>query len=231
MTKEEKKKIADGSVLVLDTETINLNCRLVYNFGWCLLKPDGSITKRSYLIREIIDLPIYENRVFKKPFDIRKPAKENYNESTEIKTFAEVLDVFYNDNADGMIKCYAYNSPFDSAALLYTIEYLNLDLNAMEIKIVEDIIDILPLTKEYFKDKKIKPTRADGRPSYTVENVCRLLYNNKEYIEKHQAVFDSEEELYILKYVTDGKVPTIPSSNYYHRWHKCLEDFVDMLEK
>lgn len=214
------KKYADGKLIVLDTETIGLRNRLVYNMGWCVKDADGNVFKRDYLVKEIIELPIYENRYYKKPYFIRKPSKDNFYESTEIKTFAEILDRFFKDNADGIVPAWAYNSPFDSDAILTTIEYLNLDLNAKELEYFKHINDILPLTKAWFNDNDLVDNLigADGKPHYTVENVVRFFYRNNNYVEKHQALYDSEDEMFILSKIVDNKTLLIPSNNFYYRW-------------
>lgn len=217
-------KNANERVIILDTETIGLNNCLVYNLGWCVYDADGTIFKRDYLVKEIIDLPIYENRYYKKEYFIRKPSKINFYEATEIKSFAQILDRFFKDNADGKVPAWAYNSPFDSQALLETIEYLNIDLNAVELDYIKNIKDILPLTKQWFidNDKKEYLRSADGKIRYTVENVCRYFYKNPSYQERHQALYDSEDELYILKYITDGIPLFIPSMNFFYRWKEYI---------
>ena len=224
------KKYADGKVIVLDTETIGLKNRLVYNMGWCVKDADGNIFKRDYLVKEIIELPIYEERYYKKPYFIRKPSKDNFYESTEIKTFAEILDRFFKDNADGIVPAWAYNSPFDSDAILSTIEYLNIDLNAVELEYLRNLKDILPLAKKWFKDNDLveELAGADGKVHYTVENVVRYFYKNDKYMEKHQALYDSEDEMFILSRVTNEPILLIPSNNFYNRWFnyiKLHEDF------
>lgn len=224
------KKYADGKLIVLDTETIGLKNRLVYNMGWCVKDADGNIFKRDYLVKEIIELPIYEERYYKKPYFIRKPSKDNFYESTEIKTFAEILDRFFKDNADGIVPSWAYNSPFDSDAILTTIKYLNLDLNAKELEYLGKINDILPLTKKWFQDNDLvdELIGTDGKPHYTVETVVRYFYRNDKYIEKHQALYDSEDEMFILSKVKDGDFLLIPSNNFYYRWFNYIslnEDF------
>lgn len=224
-------KNADGRVIVLDTETIGLNNRLVYNLGWCVKDADGTIFKRDYLVKEIIELPIYENRYYKKEYFIRKPSKINFYEATEIKTFAEILERFFKDNADGKVACWAYNSPFDSGALLETIEYLNIDLNGDELDCIKNINDILPLTRQWFNKKENKEylsalRNADGKVSYTVEKVCRVFYKNAFYQERHQALYDSEDEMAILTKITDGYLPIIASMNFFSRYSTYVANYL-----
>ena len=190
--------------LVLDTETISVGKRLVYDLGYVIADGDGNIIKKkSYVISQV-----YNNRELFATcyFAKKRPLYEERLKSGYSKKvgWGNAMRYLANDiKRYGITDVYAYNSDFDTKALAFTSSWYNVvnPLGTTEIKDIMDYIEPITKTNEYeefcrlngFMTKTKKP-----RPQQKAETLYRYLTNNANYEEEHTGLEDSKIELEIL---------------------------------
>lgn len=191
-------------IIVLDTETINLEKQFVYDLGYTIADGDGNvIAKKSYIISQVYDnkelfatgyysnkMPLYEQRL-----ESGYSKKVGWGHAmrflaSDIKKY-KVTDI------------YAYNSKFDAKAFAFMCAWFNIvnPLGAIEIKDIMDFIKPITDTSDYqefcrsngFMTKHRRP-----RPQMKAETLYRYLTKNKDYEEEHTGLEDSLIELAIL---------------------------------
>ena len=190
--------------LVLDTETISVAKRLVYDLGYVIADENGNVIKqKSYVVSQVYNnkelfatcyysnkRPLYEERL-----------KSGYSKKVG---WGNAMRYLANDiKRYGITEIYAYNSDFDTKALAFTCSWFGAvnPLGSMEILDIMDYIKPITSTKEYmnfcesngFMTKTKKP-----RPQQKAETLYRYLTNNKDYEEEHTGLEDSKIELEIL---------------------------------
>ena len=178
--------------IIIDTETISLKDKLIYDLGFTI---DGKNNK-AFLINETIESEIYNNRHFHKDYSKEK-------EYCKV-SFKEAVNALLNAIDENTL-VYAYNSPFDKQALIYTCKAYDLQDELTQISKLH-IIDILGITKRYFKINEIehmlvKCNQGKIQGAYKVENVLRYITNNNCYQEKHIGLSDALDEYKIYCYV------------------------------
>ena len=196
------------TIIVLDTETINLQNPFVYELGYVIYDPtaDKVLVQRDNLVREV-----YKNRLlFTCAFyNDRKAIYEA--EKTPIKKWAKILKQLARDLKDYNVQeVWAFNSRFDMKAIAYTAEHIKSKnpLTAIE--------DIRPLAKTALYDNEYVEfceehgfLTNNNYPKTTAESYYCYLTKDPEFKEAHRALDDSMRELCILNLSKDSAI--VPS--------------------
>lgn len=190
--------------MVLDTETINVNNRTIYNIGGVIYNPHTQerLLKFDYLI-----IQVWENKkLFKTAYFYNKKYLYKYKlEKQKIKlihmgyAFQNIKKMLKRYNVGGV---YCYNSPFDQKAIIDTCKNYNV-INTLQDLPFYDIMGYvmnITDTKEFKDFCKVNNylTATQKGYSQTAEIVYRFIKKDTSFVESHTALHDSEIELEIL---------------------------------
>ena len=189
--------------IILDTETAGtLKAPLVYDLGYIVVNNHNEIVKqRDYIITQIYDNPeLFATAYYAK----KRPLYEKRLASNYCKkvAFGYALMRLAKDIEKYNAVCYAYNSTFDTNALINTarqydkLQYIPQDFRILDImKFIEPIIS----TKEYIEYCKAHNyLTKTGRVSTTAETLYRYTFEDSGFKEEHTALEDSRIEFDIL---------------------------------
>ena len=191
-------------ILVLDTETINLEKQFVYDLGYTVADGDGNvIAKKSYVISQVFNnkelfatgyysnkLPLYHARL-----------ESGYSKKVG---WGNAMRYLANDiKKYGITEIYAYNSKFDAKAFAFMCAWYGCvnPLGATEVKDIMDFIKPITDTKEYkefCRSNGFMTKHKYPRPQQKAETLYRYLTDNVDYEEEHTGLEDSLIELEIL---------------------------------
>lgn len=192
----------DKIIIVLDTETLGIKNRQVYEIGYVVATADGKVLReRDYMIKQT-----YENiSLFNTAYYANKRSIYEQKLADGLAKsvyWGYAMKVLANDIARyGVSELYAYNSAFDISA----IELTHKRLGAKTRPTADGIIDIMDFigsitdTNEYmeFCVANGYMTKAN-KPQTKAETLFRYITNNNDFIEDHMALEDSRIELDIL---------------------------------
>lgn len=195
--------------LVLDTETLGVKDRRVYDLGYVIVSlADGKILKS----RDYVSKQIYDNlELFKSAYYANKrPIYESRLADGYLKKmwWGSIMNVLAKDiETYGVDGLFAYNSSFDLGAIKVMCEQYKAKQNPT----ADGIIDIwkdnlvdpnLTQTEEYIEFCKVNNylTKA-GKCRATAEIVYRYLTRDGNYTEQHTALEDAKIEADILRFV------------------------------
>lgn len=192
------------NIMVIDTETVNLEKPFCYNIGYVIANTDTKevLARKEFVVEQVwhnkelfstayyeSKRPIYISRMRAKAIKLDKIGYITQEMAKDIK-FYEISQV------------YAYNSPFDERVFDFNSEWFKI-INPLETVEWFDIRgyvhEFLAETEEYqdFCDKHELYTES-GNYSTTAETVFRFISQDIEFVEEHTALADSEIELEIL---------------------------------
>lgn len=189
-------------IIVLDTETLGIKNKQVYEIGYVVATADGKVLReRDYIIKQT-----YENvALFNTAYYANKRSIYEQKLADGLAKsvyWGYAMKVLANDIARyGVSELYAYNSSFDISA----IELTHQRLGAKTRPTADGIIDIMDFigsitdTNEYieFCVANGYMTKAN-KPQTKAETLFRYITNNNDFIEDHMALEDSRIELDIL---------------------------------
>lgn len=192
----------DKIIIVLDTETLGIKNRQVYEIGYVVATADGKVLReRDYMIKQT-----YENiELFNTAYYANKRSIYEQKLADGLAKsvyWGYAMKVLASDIARyGVSELYAYNSVFDISA----IELTHQRLGAKTRPTADGIIDIMNFigsitdTNEYmeFCVANGYMTKAN-KPQTKAETLFRYITNNNDFIEDHMALEDSRIELDIL---------------------------------
>lgn len=189
-------------IIVLDTETLGIKNRQVYEIGYVVATADGKVLReRDYMIKQT-----YENvALFSTAYYANK--RSIYEQKLAdglVKSvyWGYAMKVLASDIARYSVsELYAYNSAFDISA----IELTHKRLGAKTRPTADGIIDIMDFigsitdTEDYvnFCVAHGYMTKAN-KPQTKAETLFRYITNNNDFVEDHMALEDSRIELDIL---------------------------------
>lgn len=192
-------------LLVLDTETLGVNDRRVYDLGYIIFDTDTNevLMTRDYIIKQIFD---NENLMKTAYYAEKRPIYfERLNSGyckrvywgNACRILAHDMEKF---EVDGV---FAYNSPFDFKAILKTCTFYNAKVNPTENGIIDIMDYIQPITnskeyKDFCRKNGFMTRHRVPRCQRKAETLYRFLTNNVGYVEEHTALEDSKIELEIL---------------------------------
>ena len=207
-TLEEIKKEINNAplIMVLDTETIGLNNRLVYNIGYKVfnLNTNEVVDQNDFVVKQFYDdeylmntayyvekLPIYTSLMKGK-----KAHKKNWGKIMQIMcSIIKRYNIKY---------CFAYNSKFDISSIQATMKFFPKNkCNILDYVVIKDIMKyISPITDsedfEKFAIDNGNVSDITGKPSKSAQSLYRYITNDPEFVESHTALADCDIELDIL---------------------------------
>lgn len=191
-------------ILVLDTETINLEKQFVYDLGYTIADGDGNIiAKKSYIISQVYNnkelfatayysnkMPLYEQR-------LASGYSKKVGWGHAMKYLASDIKKY------GVAEVYAYNSKFDAKAFEFMCSWFNVvnPLGATEVKDIMNFIKPITQTeayKEFCRLNGYMTKHKYPRPQQKAETLYRYLKQDTDYEEEHTGLEDSLIELEIL---------------------------------
>ena len=176
-------------ILVLDTETVNLEKQFVYDLGYTIADADGNaVLKKSYIISQVFNnkelfatgyysskLPLYKERL-----------ASGYSKKV---CWGNAMRYLANDiKKYGVTEIYAYNSRFDAKAFAFMCSWYN-------------VVKPLGQTEDYknfCKSNGYMTKHKYPRPQQKAETLYRYLTQNVDFEEEHTGLEDSIIELAIL---------------------------------
>lgn len=197
------------NLMVLDTETINIDKPFVYDIGYIVYNPQTSrvMVKRNYLVKEI-----WNNKVLfaTSYFADKRPLYEKLIKQGKIKV--KPFNWIMRRMAKDMRKCdigfmYAYNAPFDTKVFNFNTNWFKIENPLERVKIldivpyVHKVIGFTEIYKEFCERHQL--FTESGNYSANAENVTRFLTCDTDFKEDHTALADCEIELKILLHCID----------------------------
>ena len=192
-------------ILILDTETVNITHRFIYNIAWLVFDTEKMliVEQKNYLINQIYN----DKRTMKKAFFKDKmPIYKKKLKQKKIKKvyFGNALRYLKNTLERYNLKSiYAYNCSFDKSSIDKTCKKLGIGNQVKDIEFIDIIKSIKAFTddKDYkkFCEKNNLLTKTK-KVSKTAENVFRFIINDIHFQEQHTALSDCKIELLILLY-------------------------------
>lgn len=192
------------NIIVLDTETINLEKAFIYNLGWVVVDTDtGEILDTKDLIidqiwknKPIMTTAYYSN---KKPIYTKK-MKAHTTERTQWGHACRKLQSVIKKY--GITDGYAYNGKFDCKAFKFNHKFYKNKTRPLETIDMHDIMDyIYPIinSPQYTRFCRAHGfITSKGNIKKTAESLYAYLTKNGSYKEEHTAMQDSIIETYIL---------------------------------
>lgn len=189
--------------LVFDTEALNLNNRIIYNVGYCIIDDNGkTLLEKNFVVKQVYDNKMVMSTAY-------------YNNKTSLYTrkmkgrktkkvyWGDVCRIMKKDIKDFNIsKAYAYNSNYDVGAFATTQKLFKNKINPLNDVEVIDIMDYLDILinsvdyNNYCKTNNFITERGGLKKS--AEVVYGYITNNPNYVEEHTALEDSKIEKDIL---------------------------------
>lgn len=193
----------DNYILILDTETTDLNQCFCYDVGYQIVRKDGFVMEAKHFIIEQIwhNLPLFESAYYKEKRALY--VKLLRSRAAIMQKWGYVMQELKRDiKKYGITDAYAYNSDFDDKVFTYNCEWFKC-INPLDNVAIHDIwgyasqfITYHPEYKEfcerngYFTDKNNYKASA--------EIVYRYLTENVDFTEAHMGLQDVEIETMIL---------------------------------
>lgn len=189
--------------MVLDTETLGLETRLIYDLGYIVLDENFKEVERSHLLVK----QIFNNRLLfmtayykdKRPeYKARKIKTAKYG-----KVYKKLLRTIKKYN---IIDIYAFNSPFDNSALAYTnATFKKSQLQDVRFKDIRKMAEVITKRSDYadYCERHGFMTPRTKKPRTTAESIYSFITCNPSFKESHISIDDCEIELEILKKVVE----------------------------
>ena len=190
------------NIVVFDTETTSLDKPFVYNIGYVIGDTDGNVLlRRDFVVEQIWhNLPLFSTAYYAEKRSL-------YIESmrarkTSLDKFGYICQRMIRDFREYSVeRAFAYNSPFDEKVFDFNCDWFKcnnpfdnipiVDIRGFAIKyLVDSMYKGFCDENEYFTDT--------GNYSTTAEIMYRFISGNKDFIEDHTALSDSEIEFKIL---------------------------------
>lgn len=189
--------------LIFDTEALNLNNRIIYNVGYCIIDGNGkTLLEKNFVVKQVYDNKMVMSTAYynnKTPLYTRKMK----GRKTKKVYWGDVCRIMKKDIKDFNIsKVYAYNSNYDVGAFDTTQKLFKNKINPLNDVEVIDIMDYLDILinsvdySNYCKTNNFITERGGLKKS--AEVVYGYITNNPNYVEEHTALEDSKIEKDIL---------------------------------
>lgn len=195
----------DGNILVFDTETISVGKQFIYNLGYQVVSPDGSVlVERDLVIRQVYDnKPLFETAYYAE----KRPLYTNGMRSRRMKkvSWGDACRIMAKDIKDHKVADgYAFNSSFDERAFYFNHLFFKNKVRPLDGIRVHDIMSYIKVFAETEDYKKFCKANGfvckNGRVKRTAESCYAFISNNGCYREQHIALADSRIEKDILLY-------------------------------
>lgn len=196
------------TILLVDTEFVNLNKPFVYDLSYLIarkvgdkyttLKSVGNVVRQVYQNKMMFETAYYsEKRKLYTNAMKGKTYKQNY--------FGNILRQLKKDIKEYNVSMVlGYNVNADLRSIGFTSEFLKLDNPLNETK----VIDLMPIVvnticdtdnyKNFAKENKLITEK--GYYKMSVESVMKYITNDIYFTEKHLGKSDNENEIDLLNY-------------------------------
>jgi len=196
-------------IIVVDTETIDISKRFIYDIGFIVANKSEtgqfeSEVEHSFIVKQVFDNKIlFHTSYYKK----KRPlyTKGLKGRTMKRKHFGHILRfmkvLIKKDKID---RIYAYNSPFDKKGFEYNIDYFGTE------NIFKGVgwYDILAIANNFIHNTKEYQDFCKLHNHITTKNYYKtnaeityaFITNNPSYKEIHTGLEDSKIELEILNY-------------------------------
>lgn len=194
-------------IIIIDTETTNsLDDALVYDIGFIVADYKGNIySKHSFVVADVFcNKELMSSAYFAEKIPTYwKEIKSGKRTLTSFNNVKWTLRHIMKEN--NITKVYAYNCRFDYLALATTQRYLTSSKWRFFFPFGTQFHDILALSRHTLKkDKEYREfceennyLTQNNSNRYTAEVVARYFFN-KDFVEEHTALADTEIEYKIL---------------------------------
>ncbi len=201
-----KKELNDNYIMVLDTETIGLTNRIIYNLGYKIfdLTNDKVVVKNDFVVQQFYDnKPLMMTAYYKD----KKPlyTKLMKGKKARKEKWGKIMQVVCKDIKKYQIEnCFAYNSNFDIKSIETTMQLFpknkNNILDYVEIKDIMKYIKPIVESKDFeeFAIANGNVSEVTGKPSKSAQSLYRYITNDPTFVESHTALADCDIELDIL---------------------------------
>lgn len=191
------------NIVTFDTETTSLNKPFCYNIGYKISDADTreTLMRRDLVVEQVWhNLPLFSSAYYanKRPLYVEAMRKRE----TIMDKYGYICQQMRRDFKKYEVEgAYAYNSPFDEKVFDYNCDWFKCNNPFEEIPIfdIRGYVSKFIVNDDYktFCEENGYFTEA-GNYSATAETVYRYLTQDKEFIEAHTALADSDIEQEIL---------------------------------
>lgn len=202
--------------IMLDTETTNdIDCPLVYDFGFCVLDDDNNV-RASY---SFVNADIFcDDELMSSAYFAEKIPQywEDIKNGTRIlKSFRSIERIFHRVCRDWNVNTFiAHNARFDYRALQNTKRYITTSKYRFFFPFGAKFVDTLKMSREVFKNDEVYRVFCANngyitkyyKNRYTAEIIYRFLSGDDNFNEEHTGLADCMIEKDIFKYCVD-KIP------------------------
>ena len=196
------------NIIVFDTETTSLQKPFCYNVGYIIYNviTDTILDKKEFVIEQVWhNLPLFESAYYanKRQFYV----SQMRTRKIKMMKYGHVCRAIAKDIEKYNISvAYAYNSSFDEKVFNFNCDWFKCinPFDTVEIKDIRGFAHNFIIDNNYkrFCEKHGLFTDS-GNYSTTAESVYKYIINNKDFVENHTALSDSEIELDILLYTVN----------------------------
>ena len=196
------------TILLVDTEFINLNKPFVYDLSYLIAKKVGDKYATLKSVGNVVK-QVYQNKMmFETAYYAEK--RKLYTSALRGKTYRQnymgnILRQLQKDITDYKVDIVlGYNVNADMRSIGFTSDYLKLNNPLNNTK----VIDLMPIVvnticdtdnyKNFAKENKLITEK--GYYKMSVESVMKYINNNIYFVEKHLGKSDNENEIDLLNY-------------------------------
>lgn len=197
------------NIVVFDTETISTEKLFTYNIGWLIYntKEQKIVIKHDFIVEQIWhNAELFATAYFKEKRPIY--IKDMRSKKTKMEKFGYITQLMYREFKQYEVQqAYAYNSNFDERVFNFNCDWFKV-INPFDNIPIYDIRGYVHRVVAY--DPKYQEFCAEnsyftegGNFSTTAETVYKFLIEDKDFVEAHTALADSEIECNILNHCID----------------------------
>lgn len=224
-----------NNIMVLDTETIgNFGTPLVHDIGFTIIdKKFNVLHKDRFLVAELHR----DARWMLATSEFYNQYSEDYKQARKTEKI-----VYWKEIAETIVKLIkefkvttisAYNLQFDYKAIKYTEQLFNrekqnlakvLDQKSKNLLCIYNLAcETILQTEQYHQFAEENHYISEAGNFKTNAEVCyRFITGKNDYVEKHTALSDAEDETEILRYIVKNvKKYNMQYGLYYNCWRKA----------
>ena len=223
-----------NNVMILDTETVGtFGSPLIHDIGYVIINKDFEVLKKGrFLVKELHQM----GRWILNTSDFYNEYSDEYVKARKTETIARWADIaktLKKEIRDFKVTTIsAYNIAFDYRAIKYTDDLLGsgelskvLDQKGKSLLCIWNLACETILQSPQFHQFAVENDYVSerGNISTSAETCYRFIKKNTEYIEKHTALSDAEDEKEILEYIithVKGK-KSLEYGLQYNAWRKA----------